>query len=96
MKRSVFCNGFHTYDLREVHVVVRIEPDKGNEVAVELRAKDIGGTATVVTINDAPIAEILMAGVNYGLNDLNRSVWRAWIAGGVDLALVSATDPLSS
>lgn len=72
-----------------LNVVVRNEEDKGNEVMVEVRPKDQGALTTLVFIEGAPVAEIQMAEVNPSINERNRSVWRARVAGGVDLALVS-------
>jgi hypothetical protein len=68
---------------------VRNECDKGNEVKVEVRPKDQGALTTLVNIKGATVAEIQMTGVNYGLNSLDRSVWEARVASGVDPALVS-------
>jgi hypothetical protein len=70
-------------------VVVRNEDDKGNEVMVEVRPKDQSALTTLVNINGAPVAEIQMTEVNTSLHGLDRSVWRARVAGGVDVALVS-------
>lgn len=70
-------------------VVLQNEYDKGNEVKVEVRPKDKGALTTLVDIKGAPIAEIQLTGFNYGLNSLDKSIWKAQVASGVDLALVS-------
>jgi hypothetical protein len=70
-------------------VVFRNEDDKGNEMVVEVRPKDQGALTTLVNIKGAPVAEIQMTEVNFSLNGRDRSVWKARVAGGVDLTLVS-------
>lgn len=71
--------------------VVRNEAAKGEEVAVEVRPMDRGALRTMVSIEDAPVAEIRILEANdvVNLQGLNRSVWQARVAGGVDIALVS-------
>ena len=72
-------------------VVVQNEDDKDNEVMVEVRPKDQNALTTLINVEGASIAEIQMTGVNTSLNGLDRSVWRARVAGGVDRALVSTS-----
>jgi len=71
--------------------VVRNEAAKGEEVMVEVRPKDRRALTTLVTIEGAHVAEIRISEANdvVNLRGLNRSVWKARIAGGVDIALVS-------
>lgn len=72
-----------------VDVVVHNQADKeGNEALVQVRPKDQGGLTILVNIQDAPVAEIQMTEVNLSRNR-DRSVWKARIAAGVDLTLVS-------
>jgi hypothetical protein len=80
-----------TFEKRQaVDVIVRNKEDNGNEVAVEVRPKDQKAITTLVNIGGATVAEIQLTEVNdtvklYG----DRSDWKARVAGGVDLALVS-------
>lgn len=69
-------------------VVVKNEKDKDKEVVMEVRPKDQGALTTLVNIGGIPAVEIQMTEVNLS-QGRDRSVWRARIAGGVDLALVS-------
>ena len=71
-------------------VVVKNEEDKDNEVMVEVRPKDQGALTTLVNIEGMTAAEIQMTEVNAS-HGRDRSVWRARVAGGVDLALVSTS-----
>lgn len=86
------CSLRHVSLFRKPHavdVVVCNEADNGKETIVEVRPKDQAGLTVLVNIRGALVAEIQMTEVNLS-RKRDRSVWKARIAGGVDLALVSA------
>ncbi|KAI9746226.1 MAG: hypothetical protein M1818_000907 [Claussenomyces sp. TS43310] len=70
-------------------VMVRNEADKGREVMIEVRPKDRSALRTLVNVEGAPVAEIRLLEANdVHIKGLDRSVWKARVAGGVDLALI--------
>jgi len=81
-----------TKERSALNLVVLNEADKGNEVKIEVRPKDRSAITALVNIGGATIAEIRNLESNdvVDLGGLDRSVWKARVAGGVDLALVSA------
>jgi hypothetical protein len=85
------CSMRHVSTFRHFHsvdVTVANQADDGKEAVVNVRPKDQAGVTVLVQIKRATVAEIQMTEVNHSrLRD--RSVWKARIAGGVDLALVS-------
>lgn len=72
-----------------IDVVIQHDDYKDDEVKIEVRPKDKNALTTLVNVEGVSIAEIQMTGVNTGRGDLDRSVWKAQIAPGVDHALVS-------
>jgi hypothetical protein len=80
-----------TFEKRQaLDVVVRNEEDNGNEVMVEVRPKDRKAITTQVNVGGAAVAEIQLTEVNDTVKLRgDRSDWKARVAGGVDLALVS-------
>jgi hypothetical protein len=75
-------------------VVVRNEVDKGNEVMTEVRPKDRSAITTLVNIEGALVAEIQNVESNdvVNLQGLERRVWKARVASGVDLVLVGVIE----
>lgn len=93
-------SGFELCSLRHVStfkqfkaldVTVLNQADGGKEAVVNVRPKDQVGMTVQVRIRGAAVAEIQMTEANHSRINFteDRSVWRARIAGGVDLALVS-------
>ncbi|OKL64387.1 hypothetical protein UA08_00958 [Talaromyces atroroseus] len=76
--------------LRKQHAVNLLihhnQADDGKEATVEIRPKDQAGLTILVNIRGANVAEIQMTEVNIR-RKCDRSVWKARIAGGVDLTL---------
>lgn len=74
------------------------EEEDGEQVKLEMRQVDRGGATTEVYVGgrDETIAQIRLVEENdvVGLEKrgLDRSVWQARVAGGVDLAVVSYSD----
>jgi LURP-one-related len=74
--------------LRKQHAVdVVVRRDDGKEEKVEVRPRDQSGLTVLVNVRGALVAEIDMVEVNWS-RKRDRSVWKATVAGGVDLALV--------
>lgn len=76
---------------KALDVTVLNQADGGKETVVHVRPKDQVGMTVQVKVRGATVAEIQMTEANHShLNfTQDRSVWRARVAGGVDLALVS-------
>lgn len=70
-------------------MVVKNESSKGDEAMVRIRPLDQGRITTLVEIEGKTAAEIRIMENNLHSNGRDRSVWKARIAGGVDLELVS-------
>jgi len=86
------CSRKHvTFEKRQaLDVVVRNEEDNGNEVMAEVRPKDQKAITMLVNIGGKTPAEIHLTEVNDTVKLRgDRSDWKARVAGGVDLALVS-------
>lgn len=64
---------------------------EGEEVRLEMRQVDRSGITTLVYVGDEMVAEIRVVEENdvVDLRGRDRSVWKARVAGGVDLAVVS-------
>lgn len=88
------CSLRHVATFRQfkaLDVTVLNQADGGKEAVVNVRPKDQAGMTVQVKIRGAAVAEIQMTEANHSRINFteDRSVWRARIAGGVDLALVS-------
>lgn len=75
-------------DSRMVDVHIKNKEEQDKETIVGVRPKDQAGLTTFVNVEDALVAEIFMVEVNKQLG-YDRSVWKARVASGVDLCLVS-------
>lgn len=73
--------------------IVKNVADEGKEVMLEMRPKDHSAITTMVTVHGAPVAEIVNTEANdvISLNGRDRSVWKARVAKGLDLALVGTS-----
>lgn len=77
-------------------VVIRTaENDNGKEKIVEVRPNDRSAITTMVNIDGAHVAVIQIVESNdvVNLEGFNRSIWKARVASGVDLALVGPNVP---
>ncbi|PCG96275.1 Hypothetical protein PENO1_030990 [Penicillium occitanis (nom. inval.)] len=89
------CSLRHVATFRQfkaLDVTVLNKADGGKETVVNVRPKDQVGMTLQVKIRGAIVAEIQMTEANHSRTNFteDRSVWRARIAGGVDLALIVA------
>ncbi|EEA21741.1 hypothetical protein TMatcc_008836 [Talaromyces marneffei ATCC 18224] len=89
------CSLRHVSTFRQFHaldVTVLNQADGGKESAVNVRPKDQVGITVQVKIRGATVAEIQMTEANHSHINFteDRSVWKAHVAGGVDLTLIIA------
>lgn len=77
----------------DLDMIVKSQSEEGGEgeVRLEVRQVDRGGITTLVYVGDETVAEIRVVEENdvVDLRGRDKSVWKARVAGGVDLAVVS-------
>lgn len=67
---------------------------KEKEIVASLKPVDSSGLTTLVQMEGETVAEVRMVESNLKENGRDRSVWKARVAEGVDLALVSTSFPV--
>ncbi|KAH8692575.1 hypothetical protein BGW36DRAFT_399413 [Talaromyces proteolyticus] len=78
---------------KALDLIVKNQADKGIDELVEVRPTDLAGVTVLVNIRNEPVASIQLIGANPTSpfrKKSDRSVWKAQIANGVDLALIVA------
>jgi hypothetical protein len=90
--------GGHVADLKNVNAKRRSDLDmvfkdegEGGEEVVKVRQKDQSGIVTEVFFEEKCVGEVQLEGSNdvVDLSQVDRSLWKVRIAGGVDPAIVS-------
>ncbi|KAH7309824.1 hypothetical protein B0I35DRAFT_440689 [Stachybotrys elegans] len=89
--KQTICDLEHKKRFTEpVAVDATVHTQAGDQVLVVMRPNDYAATTTTVSVSDTTIAVIskVVDNIQAYKTDKERSVWKAKIAGGVDLSLI--------